>query len=223
MNIAIVEDEGLTALFFKESLEELEHNVVGIFDNSEVFLEFVKIDSRIDLVFMDIQINGKLDGIQLAYELSIKYPDISIVFVTSFKDNDTIKSAKIASPLGYLIKPVVESDLNAILMVVESFKNRHQVEDIHIVHIGNYRYDRANQILSKDNKIIHLSEKEKICFDSLVSNINLYVSHEQLIAKIWNGENNRELSLRELMYRLRKKMPEISITNVSKIGYTLTF
>ena len=127
MNIAIVEDEGITALFLKESIEEFGHCAVGMYDNSTPFLEFLQQNSEIDLDFMDIQINGKLDGIQLAYEISLKYPNISIVFITSFKDSDTIKSAKIVSPLGYLIKPVVESDLEAILMVVESFRKKHQV------------------------------------------------------------------------------------------------
>ncbi len=221
MNIAIIEDEAITALFLKDTFEELGHNVLCMYDNSSNILEFLSKNKNIDIIFMDIQINGKLDGIDLAYAISIKYPNISIVFITSFKDNETIKRAEIVSPIGYIIKPVVESDLNAILMVVESFKRNRQIVNKNIVEIGVYIYDKENKTVSENNEIIYLSNNEIIFLDYLIQNINSYISHEQLIVKIWNGEINREVSLRELIYRLRKKMPELSIKNIPKVGYIL--
>lgn len=221
MNIAIVEDEAITALFLKDTFEELGHNVLCMYDNATCILEFLSKNKNIDLIFMDIQINGKLDGIDLAYEISIKYPNISIVFITSFKDNETIKRAEIVSPLGYIIKPIVDSDLNAILMVVESFKRNRQIVNNKIVEIGAYVYDKEKKIVLENNEIIYLSNNETIFLDYLIQNKNSYISHEQIIMKIWNGESNREVSLRELIYRLRKKMPELSIKNIPKVGYIL--
>ncbi|EDZ62006.1 Signal transduction response regulator [Sulfurimonas gotlandica GD1] len=221
MNIAIVEDEAITALFLKDTFEEFGHNILCMYDNSAEMLEFLNKNRNIDLIFMDIQINGKLDGIDLAYEISIKYPKISIVFITSFKDDETIDRAKIVSPLGYIIKPVVESDLNAILMVVESFKRNRQVVDNNIVEIGPYIYEKESKTVREADEIIYLSKNETIFLAYLIENKNSYISHEQLIMKIWNGESNREVSLRELIYRLRKKMPDLHIKNVPKIGYIL--
>ena len=221
MNIAIVEDEAITALFLKDTVEEHDHNVLCMYDNSIDMLGFLSKNKSIDLISMDIQINGKLDGIDLAYEISTKYPNISIVFITSFKDNETIKKAEIVTPLGYIIKPVVESDLNAILMVVESFKRNRQIVNNNIVEIGVYVYDKENKTVLENNEIIYLSNNETIFLDYLIENKNSYISHEQLIMKIWNGESNREVSLRELIYRLRKKMPELNIKNVPKVGYIL--
>lgn len=194
MNIAIVEDEAITALFLKDTFEEFGHNILCMYDNSAEMLEFLNKNRNIDLIFMDIQINGKLDGIDLAYEISIKYPKISIVFITSFKDDETIDRAKIVSPLGYIIKPVVESDLNAILMVVESFKRNRQVVDNNIVEIGPYIYEKESKTVREADEIIYLSKNETIFLAYLIENKNSYISHEQLIMKIWNGESNREVS-----------------------------
>jgi len=222
MKIAIVEDEGITALFLKETVEDFGHSVIGMFDESNTLLDCLNSDDDIDLVLMDIKINGKLDGLQLAKKLCIEYPSISIVFITSFKDSDTIKDAKDASPLGYLIKPVMESDVEAVLMVVESFNKNHNFEDSNLVNVGKYVYDKTNKTLLLNGEMIQLSQKETICIDILAKNKNSYVSHEQLIINIWDGENNREVSLRELMYRLRKKLPYLNLKNVPKMGYFLS-
>ncbi|MCX6075554.1 MAG: response regulator [Campylobacterales bacterium] len=72
MNIVIIEDEGLTALFLQEIIKDLHHSVVGIFDNSDALFSFLK-NNQVDLIFMDIKINGSLDGIQTANLAHNKY------------------------------------------------------------------------------------------------------------------------------------------------------
>lgn len=139
MNVVLVEDEGITAMFLEETIESLGSKVVGIFAEGESLLVFLEHNS-IDLIFMDIQINGALDGIQVATRVHQKYPAISFVFLTSFKDTDTIASAKIVKPLGYLIKPIIEADLEAMLMVVESVREiRKSIPDSSIC-LGEYNY-----------------------------------------------------------------------------------
>ena len=221
MNIVIVEDEGITALFLQETVEGLGHDVLGVFSEAESLIETLKTQSDVDLILMDIKIKGKIDGIELAYSISLEYPEISIAFITSFKDTKTIKSAKDALPIGYLIKPVLESDIEALLMVAESCQKSHKINNTSIINIGKYIYNKLDKSIYLNNKIIELSQKETICIDILAKNKNSNVTFEKLITNIWGKENNREVSLRELVYRLRKKLPDIDIKNISKRGYVL--
>lgn len=221
VNILIVEDEGITALFLDETLSSLQHDVKNCFDNAQEVLDFLNKDSNIDLIFMDINIKGSLDGISLAKEIKIKYPKIAFVFVTSYKDSMTISEAKYIKPYGYLIKPVLQSDIEAMMMVVDShIGNDVDLKSIdkNIIKISNYTYNLENNILYKDEIPIALSLNETKCIEILFKNKNSYVSIEQLLQTIWNTEKDIS-SLRELVYRLRKKLPNLKINSTPNLGY----
>lgn len=221
MNIIIVEDEGITAFFLKEVIEDLEHKVVGVFDEGNSLLDFLK-DNSVDVIFMDIQINGSMDGIQLANIIYRKYPDIKFIFLTSYKDSETILNAQVVKPMGYLIKPVVEKDIEAILMVVggrDSISNQKKSNEI---IFGEYMYDIENKSLYRGDEYISLAKNEHRCFHTLILHRDTTVSTEQLIFSIWGDEDGRLSSLRELTYRLRKKLPGIALMNIPNMGYILS-
>lgn len=221
MNIVVIEDEGITALFLKEVIEAFGCNVVGIFDEGDALFLFLEKNS-VDLIFMDIQINGALDGIQVADLVHHKYPQISFVFLTSYKDTNTIESAKVVRPMGYLIKPVSEEDIEAILMVVDGYHQKYKIEKVVHIRVGKYLYDIENNSLYRGDKHILLSKNEHLCLRELILHRGGQVSIEQLLFSIWGDEENRLPSLRELTYRLRKKLPDLHIDNIPNVGYHIS-
>ena len=76
-----------------------------------------------DLVLMDIDLEGEIDGIQTAKELKSLY-NIPAVFVTGLYDNKTIERAKQAEPMGYLIKPV---DVQELKVTIEFAIYKHKL------------------------------------------------------------------------------------------------
>lgn len=221
MNIIVVEDEGITALFLKEVIEDLEHEVIGVFDEGNALLSFLK-ENTVDLIFMDIQINGSMDGIQLANILYRKYPNIKFIFLTSYKDSETILNAQVVKPMGYLIKPVLEKDIEAILMVVAGREGISEQKRSNKIIFGDYMYDLENKSLYRGDEYITLAKNEHRCFHALILHRDTTVSTEQLIFSIWGDEDGRLSSLRELTYRLRKKLPGIALTNIPNMGYILS-
>ncbi|WP_455757583.1 response regulator [Sulfurimonas sp.] len=221
MKIAIVEDEILTAMFIQETILDLNYEVVGIFDSHDAISNFLQTD-KTDLVLMDIKINGKEDGIKSACTLKQKYPDLQTIFITSFTDSQTIQRAKKVSPLGYITKPINETHIEATLMVADNYINKKSSECLNSVDISPYRYNFKHQELYHDDKLIKLTENEISCIELLIYNKNYFVNQEIIIQKIWGLEDNRISSLRELIYRLRKKIPFIEIQNISKKGYMLS-
>jgi len=222
MNIVIVEDEGITALFLKESIEELGHNIVGIFDNASNLFEFLsEHNNETELIFMDINIKGAMDGIQASAEISLKYPFVSIVFITSFKDSQTINEAQIVKPLGYIVKPISEVDLETILMIVTANRISTKNAEHKQILLKDYRYEKDTKELFYKENLVKLSKNERQCIDLLFKNHNSYVSNEQLTNHIWPDAKEHIGSLRELLFRLRRKLIAIEIINTPNIGYTL--
>lgn len=220
MHVIIVEDEAITVLFLKKTIENLGHNVVSVFDEGEALLTYLKIN-EVDVIFMDIQINGKLDGIQVANLIHSKYPEINFVFLTSFKDSQTIEDASSVNPIGYLIKPVTKRELEAILMVAKAYHPTKPLPLSSVIYLGSYAYYSKEHVLYEDGTLVMLSKNEHLCLQELISSQNHHVSTEQLILSIWGDEKNRISSLRELTSRLRKKLPKLQIESIPNIGYIL--
>ena len=221
MNIIIVEDEGVTAFYLQETLSNLGCHVQGIFDNAKATLEFLQ-NASVEVVFMDINIKGNIDGIRLSQEIYTTYSNVKFIFITSYKDSQTILEAQVVKPLGYLIKPIGESDLEAMLMVIRgqstiNFQNCNNEE----IQLKKFRYNLKEKRLYGKKGLVALSAKEQLCLDLLIKNRNNYVTIEQLATVIWSDTNNKENSLRELIYRLRKKLSSLSISTTPNLGYSL--
>lgn len=217
MNILIVEDEFLTSKFIQESLNSLGFLSVFIVDNA-IDANITLVEKNIDLIFMDINIKGPKDGLQLAAEISKKY-NTKIVFITSYQDTQTIQEASFSTPLGYLIKPIIKADIESIMMISKNFFNNHEKEST-FMNIDIYKYDKINNILYENNKVITLSKLENKAIEIFVKYMNIPISNDILISYLWKEEKNNS-SLRELISRLRKKVPNLKIRNHSNIGYIL--
>ena len=216
MNILIVEDEFLTSKFIQETLYSLGFLSVFITDNAldaNIMLQ----EKNIDLIFMDINIKGPKDGLYLAIEISKKY-NTKIVFITSYQDTNTIQEASLSTPLGYLIKPIIKADIESIMMISKNFFNYYQESTF--INIDIYKYDKTNNLLYEDEKLITLSKLENKAIEIFIKYLNLPISNEILISYLWQEEKNNS-SLRELISRLRKKVPNLKIINHSNIGYIL--
>ncbi len=114
--IAVVEDEGIVAMDISKCLSNLGFEVVFVADSGEKALELAKISS-VDLILMDVELKGKLNGLDTAKTLREKQ-DIHVVFLTAFEDENTLKRIGELSPDGYLVKPFEDEQLKNTLMKV---------------------------------------------------------------------------------------------------------
>lgn len=219
MNILIVEDEYLTSKFIQESLYSLGFLSVFITDNA-IDADILIKEKNIALIFMDINIKGPKDGLQLATEISKKY-NIKIVFITSYQDTQTIQEASLSTPLGYLIKPIIKADIESVMMICKNFFNHSNNEkDSIFINIDIYKYNKINNLLYENEKLIALSKLENKTIEIFIKYLNTPISNETLISYLWQEEKSNS-SLRELISRLRKKVPNLKIKNYSNIGYIL--
>lgn len=117
VKIVVVEDEPLIADNIADLLEKHGYEVVGIADKADTALQIIENDKP-DLALLDVNIEGNVDGIGLAAQLSIPF-----VFLTSYYDQKTLDRAKLTNPSGYIVKPFKERDLIANLEMAKSRNN----------------------------------------------------------------------------------------------------
>ena len=221
MKILIVEDEALTATFLEQTLLQLHHTIVDIVDNAQACKDVLK-QQKIDLILMDINIKGSVDGLQLAQEIHKQYP-VKIIFITSYNDSKTIEEASLSSPIGFLIKPIIKSNIEAIMMIAStqlSCVPTKEKQESNQVSFGSLHYDIKKSIFTRNHEIVQLSKLETKAIELFLQNIDNSISSETLMYTLWNEEKPKS-SIRELLSRLRKRLPELKLKNYSNIGYIL--
>ncbi|MEQ9405449.1 MAG: response regulator [Cyclobacteriaceae bacterium] len=108
-SILIVEDEPLIADDIAMILEKNQYIISGIVDCGEDAIDAIKAEKP-DLALLDINIEGEMDGVQLAHHINMEF-QIPFVFLTSYYDRNTIQRVKATNPAGYIVKPYSEADL----------------------------------------------------------------------------------------------------------------
>ena len=122
LKVLIVEDNLSFALELEMQIEEIGYQVIGRVDNSAEALEII-LGEEPDIVLMDIDIKGKLTGLEIGEK--IKHLNIPILFITSFGDEEHYKAAQQSNTIGYLVKPIEKYSLRTALQL--AFNNVHNI------------------------------------------------------------------------------------------------
>ena len=113
--ILIVEDEALTVLALKHDLTELGYEIAGDASTAADALRTAE-ENRVDLVLMDIQLDGGISGIAAAAAIR-GHPDIPVVFLTAHGSAETVSHAVESGAFGYLLKPYTLPELKAAIEI----------------------------------------------------------------------------------------------------------
>lgn len=111
--VLVVEDEKLVAADIQEHLEKLGYGVPGVMSTGEEAIRSAS-EARPDLVLMDIQLKGRIDGIETARILQTRL-NIPVIYVTAFADDRTLQRAKGTEPYGYVLKPFGKKELQTAI------------------------------------------------------------------------------------------------------------
>lgn len=121
--IMIVEDEGLTAAYIQDVLENMGYVITSHEFSGEEAIESA-LKNKPDLILMDIKLQGRMDGIEAANEI-LKQMSVPIVYLTAHSDKAILERAKITQPYAYVLKPFNSKELQSN---IEMALYKHRVE-----------------------------------------------------------------------------------------------
>ncbi len=92
--------------------------VTGMAGDGHQVLEMIKKDKP-DVILMDIRMPG-MDGVECTRQVKEKYPDIFIIVLTTFDDDEYVYGALKYGASGYLLKGISMKDLAEAIRTVVS-------------------------------------------------------------------------------------------------------
>ena len=108
LRLVIADNEPIIRMDLREMLEEAGHEIVGEAIDGRKAIELTRMH-RPDLVIMDIKM-PEMDGITASRKIA-EEKLAPVLLLTAFSQPEIVEKAKDSGVLGYLVKPVRESNL----------------------------------------------------------------------------------------------------------------
>ena len=80
-------------------------------------------DNRVDTVFLDLNIETQLDGIQLFKDIKQNSPDISVVIITSENNAKVVSTVLDIGPKDYIVKPLSLAKIERSILTTSNIEN----------------------------------------------------------------------------------------------------
>lgn len=130
INVVVVENDKLYSLNIESMLAELgKYNLLSVFQEVETAFPYIqKNASQIDILLLDIKLDGQLTGIDLAQK--IEHLQIPVLFMTEWQDEDNYKRIASVEHFGYLAKPFHKYTLDSSIRLLLTPKLQPQEKEI---------------------------------------------------------------------------------------------
>ncbi|MBU2914578.1 LytR/AlgR family response regulator transcription factor [Reichenbachiella agariperforans] len=161
--ILIVEDDALIAETLEVIVKGMGLECIGKSDNIVDALHKIS-NLQPDLILLDINLDGKQEGLELA-EILHKREKTPCIFVTAYSDDKIVARTANTEPFGYLIKPFTQAEVEVAikltLAAIDRSKNQmrtvfdcngiiyvKQTNGYHKIDINEIQYIEADNIYS---------------------------------------------------------------------------
>ncbi|PKL26151.1 MAG: hypothetical protein CVV47_03210 [Spirochaetae bacterium HGW-Spirochaetae-3] len=154
--ILIVEDERIVAMAEKSSLEKRGYAVITV-GSGERAIELIRETPGIDLVLMDIDLGGGMDGTEAA-EILLRDRDLPVVFLSSHTSTDIVGKTESISSYGYVVKSSSDAILDASIKMAfrlfeakrQLWENRQELESLNESLVASRDDMAKNEALLRD-------------------------------------------------------------------------
>jgi two-component system response regulator HydG len=165
--ILIVEDQFIEANNLRISLHKAGYTVCSIASSVDEAIK-IKNEESPNLVLLDIRLQGKLNGIDLAKIL--RSENIAFIFLSANSSKEVLDAAKTTRPYGFLVKPFREKDVLVALDVAWYLHQQNQEVNLNDkFSMTEFSSSDLNQIIGKSPSMNTVLKNIKIVADSSIS------------------------------------------------------
>ena len=206
----LVEDEYLLNKTIRTYLQSRGFEVDGFLDGVEAVDAVTR---GYDLYILDIDI-PHINGIGILEHIRKLYPTIPVIMISATINMEMITKAYTKGCSDYLKKPF---DIKELELKIRAFTREVYEKVVLTPHLY---YEKERQQLCFKEEAIQLTPHENSFLLLLIENRGRLVSKAQAELVIWGIEHENP-PLRQLVNRLRKKIPEDLIQNRIGEGYII--
>jgi DNA-binding NarL/FixJ family response regulator len=163
--------------------QDPELEVIGCAANGSEALLIVE-EKRPDIILMDIKM-PVCDGIECTKLIKEKYPQIKIVILTTFDNDENVRKALVNGADGYILK---EIDPEELIMIIKN-----TMKGLQVIHHNAY------------DKILKQLHNRKSKSNDSPDNIDLSEREMEIIRLIIQGKSNKEIAASLFLSETRVK------------------
>lgn len=214
MTIMIAEDDDAVRESVVNAVRLFTENVIPVKDGRHALTTYEA--RKPDIILLDIEM-PELSGLQVAEKIRLTDSTTPIFIVTSFQDINHIKDAIPLMLVDYIIKPLQFDHLRSTLFKCVDYLEK-QGQLVYVIN-NSLKYNKmSGELIFEGSPVEVLPKKEKELLDLFINNKNRLLKKEFLEDTLFDIECS-ESSLKNLVYRLKKRICDDCIVNVKDMGY----
>jgi len=216
--ILVLEDDELFASTLEDFLEDEGFEVDIAYDGEQCLdLNF---DKNYDLYIFDINV-PKINGLDLLEQLRKAGDETPSIFLTSYKDKDTLHDGFLRGCDDYLRKPV---DLDELTLRIKALLKRNK-KQFDIIDLGsNITFNPQTKRVYENEKDLNLPIKVLELLELFIENRGEIVTKDMIISKLWTASDEySEGSIRVYINSVKKLLGKESLSNIKGVGYKIEF
>lgn len=209
MKILLLEDNKRLNEMIVKRLESKGFEIDSFIDGKKAF---EAIDNGYICFVLDINVPS-LDGTEVLKKIREFNLDTPVIIISGTVELDIIKKSYNYGCSDYIKKPFFIEELE-----IKIEKLCHLDQELIEITKG-YIFNFKDSALEVDGKQEHLSKKERLLLNLLLSKRGKVVSFDTIQAIVWEGNFVSIDSIRSLVRRVRKKFPVECIDTSVDVGY----
>jgi len=227
----VVDDEAGIRLFLQDILFRGGHHVVTASSGEEA-LEFLR-DTPFDLVFLDLRLGGRVDGLRVLEAAKWRWPETVVIILTAHASLDSALAAIREGVDGYLVKPVGVEQVRQAVKEVQARRGRfarpaNAALEPRTLSQAGLSVDLDKHEVTRDGLPLALTPREFRLLVHLMQQSSRVVSPRELVQIVQGYDPESTSEARDIIkwyiHRLRRKVePDPArpqyILNVRGVGY----
>ncbi len=198
INILIADDQELLRQSLQIILSSTEDfNVIDAVENGREVISSIR-KQKPDIILMDIRM-PEIDGVTCTQLIKENYPDIKIIILTTFDDDEYVFNALKYGASGYLLKGVSTKELSDAIRKVY-FGNEMLNNDIAVKVLKMFRkMAQSNSIFQVSRDIPEDLNKNEL---KLIRQIGKGLSNKEIASKLYLSEGTVRNYLSTILSKL---------------------
>ncbi len=214
--ILVVDDEMIIAANISLELSNMGYEVTGIVPSGEEALNHIR-QNPPDIVLLDIQLKGKMDGIEMALIMQNEY-NIPVIYLTANADETNFNRAKHTHPYAFISKPYKKLDLQrAIELTITQLQAERQPAKPAVSNAAP-AYVLSDFLFVRNNdKLVKVDIKDIFYIEAERNYCRIYATGKQYLLVVTLKEMDEKLPQKHFI-RVHRSF----IVNLSKIDEIAT-